>query len=231
MHLKTPLKDAFRITPLQYAGLKRLGLETVQDLLYHTPTRYSNMSTVRSIREVNADEKVTLYGRIKNLKSKKGFAGKAPRGEALLEDVNGDTIKVVWFHQVFIVKTLTEGALVKLTGTIAENSYGLSMTNPEIEHTPFLPIDMHRSLFQKGSDAEYHFGYPIYRESRGITSKWFYHANLKIFGIDLMDTLTDPIPEDILKKYNLPSLRTALVWVHTLQKQADADSAQKRFAF
>ena len=46
-----------------------------------------------------------------------------------------------------------------------------------------------------------------------------------------MQSLTDPIPEDILKKYSLPSLTTALVWIHTPQKESDAKAARKRFAF
>ncbi|MEK7642190.1 MAG: DEAD/DEAH box helicase, partial [Patescibacteria group bacterium] len=43
--------------------------------------------------------------------------------------------------------------------------------------------------------------------------------------------LEDPIPKEILSKYNLPSLRTALIWIHAPKKQIDADAARKRFAF
>jgi ATP-dependent DNA helicase RecG len=41
----------------------------------------------------------------------------------------------------------------------------------------------------------------------------------------------DPIPEDILKRYNLPDLHTALHWIHIPKKVAHTEAARKRFAF
>jgi ATP-dependent DNA helicase RecG len=73
--------------------------------------------------------------------------------------------------------------------------------------------------------------YPIYPETRGLTSKFIYHAIDKIFKSGLLDTLEEYIPENILKKYKLPSLRTALIWIHTPKKEDDAKVARKRFAF
>ena len=46
-----------------------------------------------------------------------------------------------------------------------------------------------------------------------------------------MDNINDYIPADILKKYNLPTLRTALIWIHKPKNKNDAESARKRFAF
>jgi ATP-dependent DNA helicase RecG len=47
----------------------------------------------------------------------------------------------------------------------------------------------------------------------------------------VLDTILEYIPETIIKKYKLPTLRTALIWIHAPQKKGDADSARKRFAF
>lgn len=41
----------------------------------------------------------------------------------------------------------------------------------------------------------------------------------------------DPIPEAILSRYKLPTLKTALVWIHSPKKAEHAESARKRFAF
>jgi len=54
---------------------------------------------------------------------------------------------------------------------------------------------------------------------------------LKCFEKKILDTLIDPIPLEILKKYNLPELKTALVWIHAPKKAKDAEAARKRFAF
>ena len=48
---------------------------------------------------------------------------------------------------------------------------------------------------------------------------------------ELIDQVEDPIPADLLKRYNLPTLKTALVWMHTPEKLKEAEAARKRFAF
>jgi ATP-dependent DNA helicase RecG len=220
-----------RLSLPQKKALERLGIITTHDLLYHFPTRYSDMSNVAKIRDVQDGDTVTVYGRIQNPKIKKSFKGGVPMGEAYLEDLNKDRIKIIWFHQAFVAKTLKDGDIVKITGKISDGKYGRSITNPEFEQAPDMPIDTHDSLFASDETDAQKFGYPIYRESRGITSKWLYHALRKILSSEINEGLVDPIPEYILKTYNLPSLHSALVWIHMPQKKSDAEAARKRFAF
>jgi len=64
-----------------------------------------------------------------------------------------------------------------------------------------------------------------------VSSQWIYHSLQKVLVSKLFEELKDPIPKEILKKYNLPSLKTALIWIHSPKKQSDTLSARKRFAF
>ncbi len=73
--------------------------------------------------------------------------------------------------------------------------------------------------------------FAVYPESRGITSLWFRHAIEKILTQEVLDQIEDPIPAELLKRYNLPTLKTALVWMHHPEKLKEADAARKRFAF
>ncbi|MEI6864164.1 MAG: ATP-dependent DNA helicase RecG [Candidatus Adlerbacteria bacterium] len=70
-----------------------------------------------------------------------------------------------------------------------------------------------------------------YPESRGVTSLWFRHAIQKILATGIVEQVEDPLPPDMLKRYNLPTLGSALVWMHIPEKLKDADAARKRFAF
>jgi ATP-dependent DNA helicase RecG len=70
-----------------------------------------------------------------------------------------------------------------------------------------------------------------YSESHGITSLWFRHAVAKAFAQNFFEHIKDPIPADILKRYNLPTLKAALVWIHEPKDLKDAEAARKRFAF
>ncbi len=73
--------------------------------------------------------------------------------------------------------------------------------------------------------------FAVYPESRGVSSLWFRHAIAKVLTPETIEQVEDPIPLELLKRYNLPTLRTALVWMHTPEKLKEAEAARKRFAF
>jgi ATP-dependent DNA helicase RecG len=84
---------------------------------------------------------------------------------------------------------------------------------------------------EKNNSSDEDYLIPIYPETRGITSGWFYYHLKKLISEGEHEKLTDPIPDEILKKYNLPKLATALVWIHLPKKIEDSMAARKRFAF
>lgn len=237
MNPETLIEKAFRLTPEQKKALGRLRITTVSDLLYHFPVRYSDMSTLSNIDTAESGSLVTLYGKLSKLETKKGFKTKVPMSTGILEDFSGTKIKIVWMNQAYLAKMFHDGDTVKLTGKITDGKYGKSLMNPEIERAPDMPIDVHYSLFEERPGSPSFrggrgvFGYPVYAETRGITSKWMYHAIHKILKNKTHETISDLIPLDILKKYNLPSLATAMVWIHNPEKKEHAESARKRFAF
>jgi len=230
LSFSSPIVGNFRTVDSHKKALKRLGIESIRDLLYFFPTRYSGHSEIKYINQLESDDLATVFGIITKPEIKKTYQSKIPTAQATLRDINGDKMKIIWFNQAFIAKTLSDGQAVKLTGKISTGKSGTSMLNPEFEKLKTLPIDTHDSLFTGSNESET-FGYPVYRESRGITSKWIYHTILKILNTEVMDNLEDPLPIHIREKYNLPSLATALVWIHAPRNQSDANAAKKRFAF
>ncbi len=229
MYLSDRLETSFRLSPDQKKALSRLGLATIGDLLFYFPQRYSDISELRLIRDLKGGDVATVYGEVSKLQIRKSFRTKVPMAEGVLNDGTGK-LKVTWFNQAFIGKMLHDGQKVTLTGKVSDGKYGLSMSNPEYEKGKSMPIDTHDSLFFTGGGNK-DFSFPVYRETRGITSKWLYHAVNKIVGSGLVQTLTEYIPDEILKKYHLPKLSTALVWIHMPRNSKDAESARKRFAF
>ncbi len=230
MELLDKIESHFRIDINQKRALSRLELSTIKDLLYYFPSRYTDISEFRHISSLQEGELVTIIGIVSNLETKKGWKSKIPMGKATITDITGK-INIVWFHQPYLAKMIKEGSTVKVTGKVTINkNYGLTLTNPEVNKENVLPIDLHDSLFQdKINRTEY--GFPVYGETKGITSKWIYHAITKILKNDCVKDIKDYLPENIIKKYNLPSLHTALVWIHTPKKKDHAEIARKRFAF
>ena len=230
MQLTDLITEHFRLLETQKKALKKLNLTTINDLLYHLPTRYENISDIKQVAESSKDDTVILYGKLSGLKTKKSFRSRTPISEATFTDASG-SIKVIWFHQPYIAKMFSSGSVVKLAGKITGNSKSLYIANPQIERMEEFPIDIHDSLFRKEKREKENFLYPIYPESRGITSRWFFNALDRVFQSGILETIEDPVPKEILKKYNLPTLHSALVWLHTPKNINDSVSARKRFAF
>jgi ATP-dependent DNA helicase RecG len=83
---------------------------------------------------------------------------------------------------------------------------------------------------EKGSPASFRL-FAVYPETKGISSLWFRHAIEKVLTQSLLETIEDPIPPEILKKYNLPRLSSALLWIHRPEELKQTVAARKRFAF
>ncbi|HJL55734.1 MAG: ATP-dependent DNA helicase RecG [Candidatus Pacebacteria bacterium] len=228
MQPNNPLENHFRLAQSQKSALKKLGILTIRDLLFHFPSRYENITGSLPISSLKKDDDTIIYGKLSGLKTRKSFKSRRPIAEGYIEDNTGK-IKIIWFNQPYIAKMLRNGALVKLSGKVTGDTKNLYIANPEAESLENLPINIGESLFSNSKNINTFL--PVYPESRGITSKWFYHNIQKIFASGLLDTMQDAIPNEILKKYNLPTLKTALIWIHTPKTQADSQSARKRFAF
>ena len=223
-------KHFIRLKPEQKRALHKLGIRTIRDLLYHFPARYESAGQTGTIAGVSAGAEVTLYGTVRKPDIRRTWKSRRPIAEAWLEDASGK-IKMMWFSQPYIAKTLYDGMVVKVSGRVAGEGAKMYLANPAIDKTPITPEDIHDSLFAKSTETAEKEFYPVYPESQGISSLWFLHAIRKVFETGVHERLDDPIPAEILEKYKLPSLSSALVFMHAPKKLSDATAARKRFAF
>lgn len=229
------ITDHFRLNDYQKQALKKLRLATIENLLYHFPTRHDMVAdTAMRVADLKKGDRVVLYGTLSKLEAKKAWRKKIPMATGVFSDDSGK-LDVVWFNQPYIAKMTRENAPVKLEGKVSErratgqvHKGKLYLSNPEVEHVSALPTGAPEGMFRDGEQPTI---FPVYPESRGVTSRWFYHALQKVLASDILKTLKDPIPAALLKRYNLPRLQTALVWMHTPKNERHSAAARKRFAF
>ncbi|MCX6703685.1 MAG: ATP-dependent DNA helicase RecG [Candidatus Zambryskibacteria bacterium] len=226
----SPIEKEIRVLTPHLKALHKLGIRTVEDMLYHFPVRYGDTAEIKNIQSLVPGEDAVVFGRINGLKTSKAFVKKTPMSDAHLEDETG-RVKIVWFNQPYIAKMLTDGATVRVQGkvTLRKKDESLYFSNPKIEIANKIPTGVGSSLF--GSDGDEHNLYPVYPESKGVTSNWMYHAVERIFKSGALDMLPDPLPQYLLDTYHLPDLKTAMIWIHAPKKEMDAMTARKRFAF
>ncbi len=215
MTFDTPLSHIATIKKPTLAKLERLGIATVRDLLYHFPFRYEDYSSVLAIASLAAEEKCTIEGTVTAIEAGHTWKKKMLLTEATLSDATG-TIRLIWFNQRFVSQTLKTGMTIRVSGRVTHDHDGLLMQNP---------------AFERSTRDATHTGrlVPVYPETAGLTSRFFRWQLAGIF--QKLTDFPDPVPEEIIRKLHLPSLKQALYYVHFPADTTHELLARKRFAF
>jgi len=219
MQLNSPIEENFRLKDAQKKALKRLGLVSVRDLLFHFPSRYESFGERKNIINAIVGEKTTVYGKVIDIKRERAFRKKLYYTKATISDNTG-FLDAIWFSQPYIAEILHKGDTVALTGKITSNKGNFSISSPE-----YHKVNSYESLGEGASILA------VYPETTGVSSRWFRMAIDRVLKSINLDKLEDPIPEDILKKYSLPSLKVSLILIHAPQKIKETEAARKRFSF
>lgn len=211
----TPLSHISTIKKLSLGKLDRLGILTVADMFAHFPHRYEDYSTIHTIASLHTDEKCTILGTIVSIEAERTWKKKMLLTEAMIEDASG-RLRLIWFNQRFVAQTLKAGAVIRVSGKVTRDNKGLLMSNP---------------AFEPATRDATHTGrlVPIYPETAGLTSKFFRWQLATLF--QKLSDIPDPVPEEILTRLHLPSLKQALAYIHFPKNEQQSLLARKRFAF
>lgn len=221
MTLETPI-EKLPLIGLTYAKrLKKLGVATVEDLLYHFPFRYIDYSLVSPIGRLQAGEIVSVRGEVVSIKNEYTRRGKKIQ-KAVVTDASGE-IQVVWFNQPFLVKTIIPGQTIGLSGKVDWFGRSLVLVSPEYE------------ILKDGEKEKretIHTGrlVPVYHETYGLSSKWLRSRTAPLVK-KFVPNLKEFIPPQIMKKHDLAEFNQSLAEIHFPKSQKTAQKARQRFAF
>ena len=131
--LDTPIKSLPGVTRPTALAFKRLGLLTVNDLLYHFPHRYDDYSSQKPIATLQVGSIETVVGTIGEVKTfplkRQGSIGI----NVLLEDETGQ-LKVVFFGSHWMVKQFPIGRKIVVSGKVTVGKFGeRQMSSPDWE--------------------------------------------------------------------------------------------------
>ena len=214
--LRTKIEKLPFIGPAFVKKLHRVGIKTVEDLLFYFPFRYDDFSEVKKISEVELGEVVSVQGKIIEIKNIRSWKRKMNITEALIEDETS-AIKAVWFNQPFLVRNLKKGANVSLSGKVVYAQEGLQLSNPSYE------------LLGSGQSLHTARLVSVYHETQGLSSKWL-RAHIKPI-IKLADEVEEFLPASIIKDQNLFSYSKAVKQIHFPDNEEKARDAKRRLAF
>lgn len=223
MDLLDPVSSLLGVGPQYSQRLKKLGIQTLADLLYHPPFRYDDLSQTSSLNQLTDGATLTITGdilSIKNIYTKRGKNLQI----ALFSDGTG-TIKVTWFNQPYLTTTFSRQPHCSLSGKIKRLGRDWCLTSPQYELLPASTPDL-ESL--TNTPQRLHTGrlVPIYHCTARVSSKWF---RQKIAYLLKHLIITDPLSQ--LKPDSLLTLDQALQQMHFPSNLSAYQHSHQRLAF
>lgn len=244
MNLDTSVEKLQGIGKYYSFKLKRLNINTLEELIYHFPFRYDDFSKIWGIgemREITPGDKISVQGvvwQIKNIRTRRGKFVTV----ATVADQSG-TIEVIWFNQPYLTKNIKAGTPISLSGKIELDGTRYKMISPsyEILKNPAVNPDVQAHFTPGVKDTHtpgvgkvntIHTGrlVPVYPETEGVTSKWLRAKIVNLLPSYLKEQ-KDFMPKDILARQKLTVLNSALNKIHFPENLKDVETARKRLAF
>lgn len=216
------------VGPARAKLLKRLGIETVQDILFYFPWRYEDRKDLRKISSLKYGNHETVLCEVV---SSEIITTPRKRMKIFELTVSDDTgfMKSRWFNQPYLKKYFQKGQKVILSGTVKGNPYtgsGLEMENPDFELFGNEDSLIHTSRIV-----------PVYKATEGLSPK---QIRTLMFNTTKACSfiVEDYLPEDVLKRNNLKPLAWAVKEAHFPVEFGDVsalnrgvDPAHRRLVF
>lgn len=198
------------IGPARITQFERLGLHTVQDLLWWFPRHYLDCRQPVFISDLKVGELAVVRVRATNIRSSRSRRGQAVV-RATLADASGEC-EAIWFNQSFMAANLERVGEVVMIGkpTWDFRAKKITLASPQLtKETGILPI---------------------YSITKGLTSK-IVGGLVERCLISVASEVPEPWPVEELVEAGLPMLEQALQWIHRPDHPEQIKAARRRFMF
>jgi ATP-dependent DNA helicase RecG len=206
--------------------LQKLGLCTLQDLIFHLPHRYEDRTRVYPIGSLKPGMTVLISGKVE-------FIDVLPRGrKGLVCRISDGTgfISLKFFHFTASQhNVLKPGTLISCFAEVRYGFAGLEMVHPEYK----IITDPDHCITETRLT-------PVYPLTEGLSQSVIRKAVKQALDLcsQQSELLTDWIPESILKQYRYPTLADAIQTLHAPDESVSIEALQngsvpalKRLAF
>ncbi|CAK7021041.1 ATP-dependent DNA helicase RecG [Tissierella sp.] len=203
------------VGPKRASRLRKLNINTVEDLMYFIPRDYDDRSKFKTLRECMIGEKVSLEVEI---------IGKAnilrPRRNLSIIKVpvkdSSHNAYLVWFNQEYLKDKFIVGEKIIVNGKINKVGMEIQIMSPVFEKSG--------TMDKVGRIT------PIYSLTEGLTN----NEIIKIIDYSIkeyIDQIREFLPQEIINKYDLMDIRDAITNVHFPMNSVLLEKSRKRLSF
>ena len=220
-YLHTPIEALSGVGPTRKTAYNKMGIYTVEDLLYHFPRAYEHRGDIRALVESRLDAYKTGKARMAPLLtvSTEPRVSRVKGRMTVLKfrafDESG-TCDITFVNQEFLRNTFSVGGVFRFYGRVeAAGKDRYTMTAPAfepfVESRPLPPL------------------YAVYPLTEGISNKMISeHIRQSLTATSLVE---DPLPESVRAAEGLCTLGYALREIHAPADFQSLHTAKRRLAF
>ena len=196
----TPVTALKGVGPKNAERLRKLGIGSVQDLLFHLPVRYQDRTRIVPMGSLRPGDQAVIQGEVELADIRYG------RRRSLLVRLADGTgsIMLRFFHFSAAQKAnMVRGAWLRCFGEVRNGPSSYELVHPEVQRVA------------KGEAAEVEQALtPIYPTTEGMHQLTW--RDLSGHALELLGRggLQELLPDDVLKEYRMPPLAEAVRFLH-----------------
>ena len=203
------------VGPRLLERLRRLQIESVQDLLFHLPLRYQDRTRLRLMGELRAGEEALVEGVIEDAEI---AFGRRRSLKVWLRDPSGGLMLRFFYFSRAQSEAMRPGRRLRCFGEVRQGPQSLEMVHPEVQHA------------DEGGQAVGDALTPIYPSTEGLQQLTWRALTDQALAMLTADpaTLCDWVPTEMFEPLGLPPLIDALVYLHRPPADASAQALIER---
>ncbi|MCI8763825.1 MAG: ATP-dependent DNA helicase RecG [Lachnospiraceae bacterium] len=196
------------------ALFRRLGVETVEDLLHDYPRAYDAYEPPVAIGQVKEGGMCSVCGQLLKTATVRRFQNMQVI-VTVVRDLTG-TLQLTWFNMPYLRTALQMGRVLVFRGRVVKKGNRLTMEQPEIYTQD--------AYEEKMSSLQ-----PIYGQTKGLGNKAIVKAVAQALKQRQLER--EYLPANLRKKYELAEYNYALEHIHFPSGHQELLAARKRLVF
>ncbi len=195
MDLKDDITSIKGVGPKKAEAFSRIGVETLEDLIFTFPRVYEDRRNIQPIAKLKADEAAVFCGVVDIIRPG-GFKGKGRRVLKMLISDDTGSIEVVFFNAAYLSKAIHTGDKLTFFGKPQINRDRLQVIHPQFEKTEKMQTGI----------------VPIYPLTKGISQGEM--RRIQSVLRPLYEKVENVLSEETIKRNNLSDLNTSIENMH-----------------
>ncbi|MBQ5564271.1 MAG: ATP-dependent DNA helicase RecG, partial [Clostridia bacterium] len=215
---KIPVSQLWGIGKTKETAFNRLGVYTIGDLLEFYPKNYEDWSNTLCIHDACIfssnynNTPCCVQAKIRRIYEPRIVRNNMTIYKVEAYDEYNDYMTVTFFNQYYTYQKLIQGQEYLFYGVVKINEYGYQMASPSV-------LDISNMCI-----------HPVYPQTANLTTKQIEFAVKQAVNM-LPEKVNDPVPKEILEKYNLCELGYAIKNIHFPKDQQALYDAKQRLTF